>query len=164
MSQWFRLARTSDLRPPWVLTMALEEEGIPMTDHRTAPDLATTTDDGVVTVRCAGELDLGSAPRLRDALLGAIRAGADGVVADLTETTFCDSTVFSVLVEAHREAGARGVPYAIAAGEAAVTRPLQFLGLDRLLPLHPGRGAARSAVTGTPVAQGDTPGTSAVLG
>ena len=133
-----------------------------MTD-RTAPDLATTTDAGVVTVRCAGELDLDNAPRLRDALLGAVRAGARGIVADLTETTFCDSTVFSVLVEAHREAGAHGVPYAIAAGEAAVTRPLQFLGLDRLLPLYPGPAAARAAVAGTPVAHGDTPGANAAL-
>ncbi|MEV7098222.1 STAS domain-containing protein [Amycolatopsis sp. NPDC051045] len=134
-----------------------------MTDHRTAPDLATTTDAGVVTVRCTGELDLDSTPGLRNALLGPIRAGARGVVVDLTGTTFCDSAVFSVLLEAHRDAGARGVPYAIAAGEAAVARPLQFLGLDRLLPLYPGPAAARAAVARKPVANGDAPGPSAVL-
>lgn len=133
-----------------------------MTDDRTAPDLATTIDAGVLTVRCAGELDLDSAPHLRDALLGPIRAGARGVVVDLTETTFCDSTVFSVLVEAFRDAGARGVPYAIAAGEAAVIRPLQILGLDRLLPLYTRLDAARAAVTGASAESGDTPGAGAV--
>ncbi|MGK3209298.1 hypothetical protein [Amycolatopsis sp. MEPSY49] len=46
-------------------------------------------------------------------------------MADLTETTYCNSPVFSVLVEAYREALARKIPYAI-------------LGLDRVLPLHPG--------------------------
>ncbi|MET8998239.1 STAS domain-containing protein [Amycolatopsis sp. Hca4] len=118
-----------------------------MTDHPTVGP-AVTTDDGVVTVRCAGELDLHHAQALRDSLLGPIRAGARGVIADLTDTSFCDSTVFSVLVEAYREAAARNVPYAIAAGETAVTRPLQLLGLDRLLPLHPEPGTARAAVSG----------------
>jgi anti-sigma B factor antagonist len=119
-----------------------------MTEHHTESGLAVTTDDGVVTVRCAGELDLDSARELRDALLGPIRAGARGVVADLTETTFCDSTVFSVLVEAYRDAAARNVPYAIAAGETAVVRPLQILGLDRLLPLHTGPDTAQAAIAG----------------
>ncbi len=111
-------------------------------------EIAGTTDAGVVIVRCAGELDLARAPGLRDALLGPIRAGARGVVADFTGTTFCDSTVFSVLVEAYREAAARNVPFAIAAGETAVQRPLQILGLDRLLPLHTGLDTAQAAVAG----------------
>jgi len=134
-----------------------------MTEH-TAFDLATTTEAGIVTVRCAGELDLESAPGLRNALLGAIRSGVRGVVADLTDTTFCDSTVFSVLVEALRDARARKVPYAIAAGETAVARPLHILGLDRLLPLHTEVDTAQAAVVGTAVAParcGDVPGASA---
>ncbi|MDX3188716.1 STAS domain-containing protein [Streptomyces sp. MN03-5084-2B] len=118
-----------------------------MTDQHPA-GLTVTTDDDVVTVHCVGELDLSTAGTLREALLEPIRAGARGVVADLTETTFCDSTVFSVLVEAYRDATARNVPYAIAAGEAAVARPLQILGLNRLLPLHTGRDTAQAAVTG----------------
>ncbi|WP_103354188.1 STAS domain-containing protein [Amycolatopsis sp. CA-128772] len=117
-----------------------------MTDHRTAPRFDTTTAAGIVTVHCAGELDLGCARRLREVLLTPIHDGARGVVADLTETTFCDSTVFSVLAEAFHAAAARGVPYAIAAGEVAVTRPLQLLGLDRVLPLHPRLDAAHAAV------------------
>ncbi|WP_206786041.1 STAS domain-containing protein [Amycolatopsis sp. MtRt-6] len=120
-----------------------------MTDH-TTPVLVTTTEAGIVIVRCASELDLHGTPSLRDALLGPIRAGARGVVVDLTETTFCDSTVFSVLVEASRAAAAQNVPYAIAAGETAVARPLQILGLDRLLPLHPGLDAAQAAVAHRP--------------
>ncbi|MGW4056645.1 STAS domain-containing protein [Amycolatopsis sp. NPDC004747] len=131
-----------------------------MTDHHPASGVASTTDAGVVTVHCAGELDLESAPELRDALLGPIHAGARGVVADLTETTFCDSTIFSVLVEAYRAATARNVPYAIAAGETAVVRPLQILGLDRLLPLHTGPGTAQEAVAGRATRRDDPPGTS----
>ncbi|MET8848977.1 STAS domain-containing protein [Amycolatopsis sp. NPDC004625] len=117
-----------------------------MTDHRTAPRFDTTTEAGIVTVHCTGEVDLGSACRFRDVLLAPIHAGALGVVADLTGTTFCDSTVFSALAEAFRAAAARDVPYAIAAGEVAVVRPLHILGLDRVLPLHAGLDAAHAAV------------------
>lgn len=113
------------------------------------PRFATTTDAGVVTVRCAGDLDLATQARLRDALLGPFRVGAAAVVADLTETTFCDSAVFSVLVESYREALAREIPYAIAAARIAVARPLAILGLDRVLPLHPGVAEAHAAVTGS---------------
>ena len=118
-----------------------------MTDPRTAP--VTTTDAGIVTVRCAGEVDVGAAPHLRDALRAPIRGHARGVVADLSAATFCDSMVLTVLFEAHRDAQAHDVPFAIAADGAAVTRPLELLGLDRLLPLHPAAAAARAAVTGT---------------
>ncbi|MEV6824701.1 STAS domain-containing protein [Amycolatopsis sp. NPDC051102] len=123
-----------------------------MTDDRTVPRFATTTDAGIVTVRCAGELDLGSAAVLRAALLGPVHAGARGVIADLTDTTFCDSTVFSVLAEACRDAAVRNVPYAIAAAEGAVRRPLRLLGLDRLLPLHTSSDGARAAVGACPAA------------
>ncbi|MEV4146863.1 STAS domain-containing protein [Amycolatopsis sp. NPDC049691] len=119
-----------------------------MTENRTTPRFATTTDAGVTTVRCAGDLDLATTSRLREVLLSPFADGVRGVVADLTGTTFCDSTVFSVLVEAYREALARKIPYAIAAAEIAVARPLAILGLDRVLPLHTGLAEARAAVAG----------------
>jgi anti-anti-sigma factor len=122
-----------------------------MTDPRTA--LETTTHAGIVTVRCGGEVDLGTAPHLRAALQASIRGHARGVVADLSAATFCDSMVFTVLVEAHGDAQARDIPFAIAADGAAVIRPLELLGLDRLLPLHAAAAAARAAVTGTPDAR-----------
>lgn len=119
-----------------------------MTENHTLPRFATTTDAGVVTVRCTGDLDLATGPQLRDALLSPFRAdGVTAVVADLTETTYCDSTVFSILVESYREALAHDVPYAIAAARIAVARPLAVLGLDHLLPLHADVADAQAAVT-----------------
>jgi anti-sigma B factor antagonist len=119
-----------------------------MTENRIQPRFATTTDAGVVTVRCAGDLDLATTTRLRDVLLGPFRGGAAAVVADLTETTYCDSTVFSVLVESYREARAHETPFAIAAAKIAVARPLAILGLDRVLPVHADLAEARAAITG----------------
>jgi len=62
----------------------------------------------VVTV--TGEIDITSAPLLRDELEGLITPAASTVVVDLTETTFFDSTGIATLVRAHKlchEAGGR---------------------------------------------------------
>jgi anti-sigma B factor antagonist len=49
-----------------------------------------------------GELDVATAPRLREQLSEAIDAGADRLVVDLREVTFIDSVALAVLLQAHR--------------------------------------------------------------
>lgn len=121
-----------------------------MDDHRTAAAVGRTIEPGLVTVHGSGDLDLGCAPRLRQVLLTAVRAAARGVIADLSAVTFCDSTILSVLVDAHREALAGHVPFAITADWTSVVRPLEILGLDALLPLYADLDAARAAVSRCP--------------
>jgi anti-anti-sigma factor len=68
----------------------------------------TRTDrtDGAIQLGVDGELDLETAPVLRDALLGAIREGnGGGVWVDLANCSFMDSTGLRVIIE-----GARLVP------------------------------------------------------
>jgi anti-anti-sigma factor len=68
----------------------------------------TRTDrtDGAIQLGVDGELDLETAPLLRDALLGAIREGnGGGVWVDLANCSFMDSTGLRVIIE-----GARMVP------------------------------------------------------
>ncbi|UOZ05011.1 STAS domain-containing protein [Amycolatopsis sp. WQ 127309] len=121
-----------------------------MDDHRTAAAVGRTSEAGLVTVRGSGDLDLGCAPRLRRLLLTAVQEAARGVVADLSAVTFCDSTILTVLVDAHREALAGRVPFAVTADRASVMRPLEILGLDTLLPLYADLDAARAAVSRCP--------------
>ncbi len=121
-----------------------------MDNDRTAATVGRTSEAGLVIVRGSGDLDLGCAPRLRRLLLTAVREAARGVVADLSAVTFCDSTALSVLVDAHREALAGRVPFAITADRASVVRPLEILGLDTLLPLYEDFDAARAAVSRCP--------------
>jgi anti-sigma B factor antagonist len=75
-----------------------------------------------------GELDLGSAPRLEQALAEA----GDDVLLDLRRLTFMDSTGIRVLLEA-AERGGRLRVLAPADGEARVT--LEETGIAPLLPL-----------------------------
>ena len=63
---------------------------------------------GAACVAVAGEVDVETAPRMRDALVEAIADG-EQVVVDLGAVTFMDSSGLSALVVAQRVAEARGV-------------------------------------------------------
>ena len=59
-------------------------------------------DDGTIEIRVEGELDVSTAPLLREALLGAI--GDQNVWVDLRKCSFMDSTGLRVIIESARRA------------------------------------------------------------
>jgi anti-sigma B factor antagonist len=56
------------------------------------------------TVRVSGELDLATAPALREHLANALSRCGAALVVDLTDVTFCDSSGLGALVATHRRA------------------------------------------------------------
>jgi anti-sigma B factor antagonist len=58
------------------------------------------TQEDVAIVAMGGEIDYAASPELRERLFRHIRAGRSGVVLDLSEATFIDSTAIGVLVGA----------------------------------------------------------------
>jgi anti-sigma B factor antagonist len=60
--------------------------------------LASKLDERTSVVSVEGELDLSTAPRLKEMLIDSLEAGADQMVVDLSHTTFIDSTALSVLL------------------------------------------------------------------
>ena len=63
---------------------------------------------GVPVVTAPGEIDITNAPDLRSALLEAAEHGHATLVADLTQTRFCDSSGLHTLLAAHKRARAGG--------------------------------------------------------
>ena len=55
--------------------------------------------DEVIVARVSGELDLASAPTVGDQLAGAVPNSALGLVVDLTETTYLDSSGLSLIFD-----------------------------------------------------------------
>jgi anti-sigma B factor antagonist len=93
--------------------------------------------DGVVVVVLSGEHDVYTAPELREKIGSVIEESAPLVI-DLTPTTFLDSSVLRVLLEARRNADERGLGFAVALddGEAlGVRRILEVTGLIPVLPV-----------------------------
>lgn len=95
---------------------------------RQAPPDAT-----VVTVR--GEVDLLTAPLLRDRLLPLMR---DTVIIDLAGVTFFAAAGLTVLVEARRTAEAAGIRLSLVAPTRQVLLPLTITGLAGMFDVAPG--------------------------
>ena len=91
----------------------------------------------MAVVSAPGEIDLTNAEGFRDALLSALNAGAAGLVADLTSTTFLDSAGVTALVRASRRATAADATLRLAVTAPPVLRVLNLVGIDRLIEVHP---------------------------
>ena len=64
-----------------------------------APEISIEPLDGIVVARIAGEIDLASASTVGDELAGAVTNHALGLVIDLAETTYLDSSGVSLVFE-----------------------------------------------------------------
>ena len=91
--------------------------------------------DAVLDV--AGELDVADVVRLREAIRQGFDEGHTGVLVNLSEVSFIDSTAVSSLLEEHQAAAARGRHLGLVAPAEPVTRVLALLGLGDVLNIHP---------------------------
>jgi len=108
-------------------------------------------DSGVVVVSLTGEHDLTTAPALRERVEEAI-GGQSGLLIDLTDAEFIDSSIIGVVLEGQRRAQEKGIGFAAAleGGVPAVRRVLEVTGLDTNLPVHPSLDAALEQAAGSP--------------
>ena len=90
---------------------------------------------GALVLSLTGELDLYTAPALREALHEAVARSPKRLVVDLAEVTFVDSTALGSLVEARAQLG-KGEAFALAAPGLEVRRALEVSGLDRHFAVH----------------------------
>ncbi len=89
----------------------------------------------VVTV--AGELDVMTAPALRDEISRVAEAGAYEIVVDLLKVPFVDSVGLGVLVDASKRAQSRGGVLRVVCDDRRIARIIEITGLDRVLRVHP---------------------------
>jgi anti-sigma B factor antagonist len=87
-----------------------------------------------VVVVLPPEIDVTNSDEVHQQLIGALSRGVGTVVADLTSTTFCDSSGVHALVDAHERAAARdiGLRLAVSPG-GSVRRVLQLTGADHIV-------------------------------
>ncbi|GII93327.1 STAS domain-containing protein [Sinosporangium siamense] len=108
--------------------------------------LARRVIDGAVVVAVEGELDLYTAPVLRDEVRDAISQDGPRLVFDLASLSFMDSSGLSVLIEAWRLATGDGGGVCLAAPQSPVARILHTTGLDRRIKVYPDVEAAVGSV------------------
>src|SRR3978361_2112457 len=97
----------------------------------------------VLAVR--GEIDLFTAPELKQVLAESIEAGGVRLLVDLTETTFLDSTALGVLIGAVKRLRSRDGALAIVNVDENISKTFEITGLDQIFTILPSREAAVGA-------------------
>ena len=93
-------------------------------------------DDGERTVVAVeGEVDLATAPRLKEFLLDLVAEGVTEVVLDLSGVDFLDSTGLGAVVAAFKRVRAHDGHMAVVVTSARVRRAFEITNLDRVLSL-----------------------------
>lgn len=90
------------------------------------------------------EIDIGNAGQAARQLRAALGPRASVVIADMTCTTFADSSAIRALLEAHDTAAASHAELRMVVPTGPVLRALQITGLDQLFRIYPSLDAALS--------------------
>ena len=105
--------------------------------------------EDVYVVRVAGEVDMSHEEELRRELRTAVAADSKGIVVDLTECEFIDSTGIRALLlsrEAQRSEGEVD-RLVVAASTEQILRILSVMGVDKVIPIHPTVEEAAAALS-----------------
>jgi anti-sigma B factor antagonist len=97
---------------------------------------AERLDGDAGVVRVSGEVDMYTAPQLKESLLSLIEQGTSRVVVDLSAVTFIDSTALGVLIGGVRRVHALDGAMALVVTGRPVQRVLSITGLDRVFGIH----------------------------
>jgi anti-sigma B factor antagonist len=91
--------------------------------------------DGTTLVLLRGDLDLATAPDLRETLIEVIDEGAR-IVIDMVAVEFLDSAGLGILVGGLKRARSRGGDLELVCSNSEVLKPLELTGLDRVFTIH----------------------------
>jgi len=105
--------------------------------------IRTDRDGGVATVEVEGEVDVYTAPRLKEQLVALIDDGCVSIILDLEKVSFIDSSGLGVLVGVLRRAREKGGAVHIVCTRDSVLKILRITGLDKVFPIFSDASEAR---------------------
>ena len=98
--------------------------------------------NGGAVMWLSGELDMATAPELRQAIVAAVADGATDLVLDLSEVSFCDSVGLGIIVGGLKRARSQGGDLRLRAVPARLAETLALTGLDRAITIEPSVASA----------------------
>lgn len=113
----------------------------------------SSTEQGAVTVvHVAGEIDVYTAPLLREVLDKQVAAGRTNLVVDLEKVTFMDSTGLGVLVGRLKLVRGQNGSLRIVTAQERILKVFKITGLDKVFHIYPTiDGAVADADPANPV-------------
>jgi anti-sigma B factor antagonist len=106
-------------------------------------ELETTEQNGKSVLTVRGEIDVYTAPRLRQTIVDLVEAGANDIVVDMEAVDFLDSTGLGVLVEALKRVRSREGDLALVATQDKILKIFDITGLNKAFQIH---GSVASAL------------------
>jgi len=91
---------------------------------------------GYPVVAVSGEVDVYSAPALKDSLTELLQSGVQTVVVDLSDVAFLDSTGLGALVEARAATNAAGGSLPLVCNHERILKLFAITGLDGVFSIH----------------------------
>ena len=103
-----------------------------------AENLVLETDDrgDITVVSVKGEVDLYTAPSLKERVADLVSAGRSRLAVDLSGVEFMDSTGLGVLIGGLKRCKEAGGSLALIAPREPVTKVLAITGLDKVFSVH----------------------------
>jgi anti-sigma B factor antagonist len=97
---------------------------------------------GISLVDVTGDVDLHSAPELRDTLTALVDGDTRRITLDLSKVTFLDSMGIGVIVGTKKRLAATGRDLELVVGNPEIRRIFELTMLDRIFELHASRAEA----------------------
>jgi anti-sigma B factor antagonist len=103
-------------------------------------------EDGVTIFALSGAIDLHYAPTLRSLFQSKLNERCPVLIVDLSAVDFIDSTGLATLIEYHRDAGAHGGIFCLAAINSNLKAIFDVVQLDKVLAIFPTVAEAKAAI------------------
>lgn len=107
--------------------------------------LETREQDGRTLLAIAGEIDVYTAPKLRDKITELVNAGHHSLILDMEHVDFLDSTGLGVLVGGLKKIRAQDGTMALICSQDRLLKIFKITGLAKVFTIHPTETAALSA-------------------
>ena len=105
-------------------------------------DVETTEKDGKSVVSLRGEIDVYTAPRLRQALIDLVSRGATDIVVDMDKVDFLDSTGLGVLVGGLKRLRSHDGDLTLVCTQHRILKVFEITGLTKVFAIHDSVDAA----------------------
>lgn len=108
--------------------------------------LSTRTESDRTVVEIAGEVDVYTAPKLREALIDLVAGGSYHIIVDMEKVEFLDSTGLGVLVGGLKRVRAHDGSLLLVCTNERILKIFSVTGLSKVFPMHASVAEALASV------------------
>ena len=98
--------------------------------------LATRAEGDFTVVEVGGEIDVYTAPKLRECLVDLVNSGRHNLVVDMEKVEFLDSTGLGVLVGGLKRVRAHDGSLRLVCTQERILKIFRITGLTKVFPIH----------------------------